>query len=195
MSSVRWTELRGVIAVVVVIAGIAIAWSRIESHTGADGSAVVATTTTTTTTTPPPVTTQSQDEANRLICERARSLVDEVAEVPPEAGPGPVAVLALEFWEDVYPLAGVGARAEIVGVITYYEAYVETAAPFDYDPARIIVEGDKERLEQLITRPAPGFDGARALIGFGCGIETPDQPRMDADTFEDLEDRLLDDDR
>ncbi len=177
----------------VAIACIAIAWTSIESHGGSDATTAT-TTTTTTTTTIPPTTTQSQDDANKLICERADILVDEVAEVSPEAGPGPVAVLALAFWQDVSPLAGVGARAEIDGVITYYEDYVETAGPFAYDTARIIVEGDKEKLQQLITRPAPGFDGARALIGFGCGIETPEQPRMDATAFEDLEDRLLDDD-
>ena len=107
---------------------------------------------------------------------------------------GGIAVLALGFWQDVLPLAEGGARAEIVAVANYYEDYIETAGPFDYDTSRIIVEGDKEKLQQLITRPAPGFEGSRGLIGFGCGVEVPDQPRMDADDFEDLEDRLLDDD-
>ena len=60
-------------------------------------------------------------------------------------------------------------------------------------PARVIVEGDKEKYQQLITRPAPGFEGSRGLIAFGCGVEVPEQPRMDPDDFEDLEDRLLDD--
>ena len=79
-------------------------------------------------------------------------------------------------------------------MVNYYEDYIETAGPFDYDTSRIIVEGDKEKLQQLITRPAPGFEGASGLIAFGCGVAVPDPPRMDADDFEDLEDRLLDDD-
>jgi len=191
---VRWTELRGIVAVALAIAGIAFAWSRIESHTGDVESTPVTTTTTTTTSTLPPTTTLSQDDNNLLICERARSLVDEVAEIAPGSGPGPVAVLALGFWREVADLASGGARAEIVAVVGYYEAYIETAGPFDYNTSRIIVEGDKERLQQLITRPAPGFEGSQSLIGFGCGVEVPDQPRMNADDFEELEDRLLDDD-
>ncbi|MEZ5243501.1 MAG: hypothetical protein R2707_00270 [Acidimicrobiales bacterium] len=189
----RWTEIRGVVAVAVAIAAIAFAWTTIESHGTTDSASTVTTTTTTTTTTVAPTTTRSQDENNLLVCERARSFVDEVAEVPAEAGPGPVAVLALSFWEDVYALTTGGARAEVVAVVSYYQDYIETAGPFDYDTSRIIVEGDKEKLQQLITRPAPGFEGSRGFIAFGCGVEVPAPPRMDADDFDDLEDRLLDD--
>jgi hypothetical protein len=191
---VRWTELRGIVAVALAIAGIAFAWSRIESHGTTDDATTVTTTSTTTTTSVAPTTTFSQDDRNLLICERARSLVDEVAEVPREAGPGPVAVLALGFWKEALALASGGARAEMVAVVNYYEDYIETAGPFDYDTSRIIVEGDKEKLQQLITRPAPGFEGSSGLIAFGCGVGVPDPPRMDPDDFEDLEDRLLDDD-
>ena len=191
----RWTELRGFLAVALVIAGMTVAWTRIENRdTDADAATVVTTTTTTTTTTAAPTTTRSSEENFLLICERARSFVDEAAEVPAAAGPGPVAVLALGFWQDVLALAEGGAAAEIVAVVNYYEDYIETAGPFDYNTARIIVEGDKEKLQQLITRPAPGFEGSQALIGFGCGVVVPDQPRMNTDDFEDLEDRLLDDD-
>lgn len=190
----RWTELRGIVAVALAIAGIAFAWTRIESHASTDESSTVTTTSTTTTTTVAPTTTFSQTDRNLLICERARSFVDEAAEVPSEAGPGPVAVLALGFWQEALELASGGARAEIVAVVNYYEDYIETAGPFEYNTSRIIVEGDKEKLQQLITRPAPGFEGSAGLIAFGCGVEVPDPPRMDADDFEDLEDRLLDDD-
>ncbi len=190
----RWTELRGIVAVALVIAGMVIAWNRIENRETETDSVTAGTTTTTTTTTIAPTTTRSSEENFLLICERARSFVEEAAEVPASAGPGPVAVLALGFWQDALALAEGGAAAEIVAVVNYYEDYIETAGPFDYDTSRIILEGDKEKLQQLITRPAPGFEGSQALIGFGCGVVVPDQPRMNADDFEDLEDRLLDDD-
>lgn len=194
MTGVRWTELRGIVALALVVGGIVFAWSRIEDHSSTNDETAITTTTTTTTTTLATTTTLSQDQNNLLICERARSFVDEIAEVPAGEGPGPVSVLALDFWRAVLDLADVGARAEVVAVVNYYEDYIETAGPFDYNTSRIIVEGDKEKLQQLITRPAPGFAGSQALIGFGCGVETPDQPRMNAEAFEDLEDRLLDPD-
>ena len=194
MADVRWTELRGVVVVALAVAAIAISWTIIENR-GTDGDAgPVATTSTTTTTTVPPTTTRSQDEMNQLICERARSFADEAAELAADPTPGATEVLALGFWTDMLALASVGARAEVVAVVNYYEDYIETAGPFAYDPARVIVEGDKEKLEQLITRPAPGFEGSRGFIAFGCGVEVPDQPLMDPDDFEDLEDRLLDED-
>lgn len=193
MSPVRWTELRGVIAVVVVIGAIAFAWTRIESHGTDEVAGPTRTTTTTTTTTVATTTTLSQDEKNALICVRANALADELVALGPEAGEGDLVEASLAFWGDVAELAGGGPRAEIVAVVSYYEDYIETAGPFDYDPARVIVEGDKEKYQQLITRPAPGFEGSRGLIAFGCGVEVPEQPRMDPDDFEDLEDRLLDD--
>ena len=45
----------------------------------------------TTSTTVVPTTSLNRDEANRLICERARSFIEEAALVESEAGPGPVA--------------------------------------------------------------------------------------------------------
>lgn len=188
----RWTELRGIIAVAITLAFIALAWTVIENRDSTVDTAATPTTSTTTTTTLATNTTLSQADVARLVCDRTAGFIDETAEVTPDAGPGPVAELALAFWEAVFPLVDSGARAEISAVINYYEDYIETAGPFDYDTERIIVEGDKEKLQQLITRPAPGFEGARSLIAFGCGIEVPDQPRMDADDFEDLEDRLTD---
>ena len=188
----RWTELRGIVAVVITLAFIALAWTLIENRDTTFDATATTTTSSTTTTTLATTTTLSQADVARLVCDRAGSFIDEAAEVPSEAGPGPVAELALGFWEAVFPLVDSGPRAEISAVINYYEDYIDTAGPFDYDTARIIVEGDKEKLQQLITRPAPGFEGSRGLIAFGCGLEVPDQPQMDADDFEDLEDRLTD---
>jgi hypothetical protein len=187
---VWWTELRGLIAVALVAGGIAFAWTEIEGRTVADDVVGTVTTTTTTTTTIAPTTTLDNDERNLLICERARSFSEEAELVDPAAGPGPVARLALDFWRDVNGLASREVRAEMSAVVTYYEDYLETAAPFDFDTARIILEGDKEKLQQLLTRPAPGLAPSRALISF-CGITVPDQPSMRADDFDKLERRLL----
>ena len=83
-------------------------------------------------------------------------------------------------------------RDRLPAVVDYYTAYLETAGPFDFDTTDIILEGDKERLQQLITRPAPGLGPARESVVALCGLEVPDQPWMGAEAFEELEDRLLD---
>lgn len=184
-----WTETRGLIAVALVVAAIAFAWTRIENP----GTAVdVAATTTTTTTTLPPTTTTSAEQAALEICERAQTFVDATADLADDAGPGPVAHFALDFWSDVLALAAPQIRTEVVAVVNYYESYIETAEPFEFSTTKVILGGDKERLQQLITRPAPGLVASRALIGFGCGLEVADQPRMSAKAFDELEDRLLD---
>ncbi|MEM7141254.1 MAG: hypothetical protein AAF548_09500 [Actinomycetota bacterium] len=187
-----WTELRGALAVALVIGGIAFAWTRIESRPVKDID-LTATTTTTTTTTLPPTTTLDLDARNAAICDLARDLEAQVATLP-DPGPGPVARLALEFWREVEPLSDPGVAAEVSAVVTYYEDYLETAAPFDFDTSKIIVEGDKEKLQQLLTRPAPGLDESRTLVAFFCGVSVPDKPSMSATAFDDLEDRLLDPD-
>lgn len=188
-----WTELRGALVVALVAGTIALAWITIENRP-IDEPTAPASTTTTTSSTLPPTTTVDQDARNARICDQAHLFVDAVALLPGDAGPGPVAELAVEFWREVERLADGGVRAEVSAVVNYYEDYLETAAPFDFDVARIIVEGDKEKIQQLLTRPAPGLDDSRRLIGFGCGVEVPDQPTMRASDFEDLEDRLLDPD-
>ena len=76
--------------------------------------------------------------------------------------------------------------------MNYYESYIETAEPFEFSITKVILRGDKERLQQLITRPAPGLESSRGLIGFGCGLEVADQPRMSVTRFDELEDELLD---
>ena len=179
------------IAVGIVIAAIVFAWTRIESRETAVDTGATTTTTTTTTTTVPPTTTLSAEEAALAICERAQTFVDDTAALPADAGPGPTAQLALTFWTDVLDLASVQIRTEVVAVVNYYERYLATAEPFGFDTADIILEGDKEGLEQLLTRPAPGLDTSRNLISFGCGIEVPDKPEMSARAWDDLERRLL----
>ena len=187
------TELRGLLAVALVVAAIAVAWTRIENRSTTEVTASTTTSTTTTTTTLPTTTTMSVDEANALICARAEAFLAEV-ELLESDGPGPLAELALPFWTDIATLATGPAATEIVPVVTFYEDYIETAQPFGYDSAKIIVEGDKEKFEFLVTRPTNGLDDWRGLIAFGCGLEIPDKPRMSARAFNDLEDRLLDDD-
>ena len=178
--------------VVAVAATIAVAWTRIEARPVGDPTTEPTTTTTTTTTTVVTTTTLSRDDANQLICDLAGGFADKAALVPADAGPGPVARLALDFWRKVETLTAGGARAEVTAVVNYYEDYLETAAPFDFNTARIIVGGDKEKLQQLITRPAAGLEASRSLIGWGCRVVVPDQPTMRATAFEELEDRLLD---
>lgn len=188
-----WTELRGLIAVGLAVAAIAFAWTRIEARSVDPPQASATTTTSTTTTALPPSTTLSSDDANAQLCERARTFAAEVAFTDVTSGDGALAPGALAFWTEIELLTSDGARAEVAAVVNYYTDYIEAAEPFGYDYSRVIVEGDKEKLEQLLTRPAPGLESARALIGF-CGVEVPDQPSMSEKEFEDLEDRLLDDD-
>lgn len=188
-----WTEIRGVLVVAAVIAGIALAWTAIEARPIGDVDVSATTTTSTTTTILLTTTTLSPDEANFAICDRARSFSEEASLVALNGGSGAVAELALDFWRLVHDLSGGAIKAELFAVISYYEDYIETGDPFDYDFERIIVEGDKEKLERLLTRPATGLAESRALVSL-CGVTVPDQPTMGASDFEKLEDSLLDDD-
>ena len=186
----RWSELRGVLAVVAVVVAIVVSWRTIEARpitTGAVDSP-------STTTTVPDASTSTTSPAisPAATCARAAQFVAESALVPRDAGPGPLAGLALSFWRDLSQTAPLDLRQELPAVVDYYTAYLETAGPFDFDTTDIILEGDKERLQQLITRPAPGLGPARESVVALCGFEVPDQPWMGAEAFEELEDRLLD---
>lgn len=186
-----WTQIRGTLAVGAVIVAIVLAWTRIENRPVDEITVATTSTTTTTTST---TTTLSQDDKNARICEEARVFTNLASTLDPNNDVGALARLALDFWSDAEVMATGGARGEIHAVVTYYRDYLDTAAPFDFDTARIIVEGGpdkKEKIQQLLTRPAPGLEASRGLILFGCGIEVPDQPSMGATAFEDLEDRLL----
>lgn len=189
----RWADLRGVVAVAVIVAVIVFSWRAIEARPIAS-TGTEATSTTTSTTTGPTTTTTTPAAAIAVTCNRAAAFVAEASLVPADADPGPLARLALSFWSDLEPIAPDALRQELTAVIDYYEAYLETAGPFDFDPAEIILEGDKERFEQLVTRPAPGLRTARDTIVVLCGIEVPDQPSINARSFGELEDRLLDPD-
>ena len=84
------------------------------------------------------------------------------------------------------------AKIEIGAVVDYYASYLETAEPFEFDTVTIILEGDKEKFQQLVTRPAPGLEASRNMVAFLCQIEVPNQPSISPRSFDDLEDRLLD---
>ena len=189
-----WAEIRGLIAFAAVIGAIVFAWSRIENH-DTDASAVPAVTsqTTTTTTTIPTSTTTTPEQAQTAVCERTKALVLELfVEGAPDEGSK--ARLMEPYWTDLLELVTPAVRVELFAVVDYYGDYLAEGGPLDFDTARIIVEGDKERWEQLITRPARGLEEARSMVSTLCGVDVPDQHRMDDDDFQDLEDRLLDDD-
>jgi len=172
------------------VGGIAYAWTTIENRPVAEIEAVATTTTTTTTTTTLPTTT-TPEEALQAICLRSAQFSGVAAALPSDAGPGPTAELALDYWTDILDLAAPELRTEVVAVVAYYRDYLNLARPFEFNAAKIIVEGDKERFQQLVTRPAPGLETARSLISLACGIDVPDQPSMSSRAYTNLENRLL----
>lgn len=188
----RWTELRGVLAFLAIIAAIVLSWRAIESRPIDDTATVTTTTSSTTTTTVAVTTTTTPAQAVAATCARSAEFVVEAALIPDDAGPGPLARLALSFWSDLETIAPLDARIELGAVVTYYQSYLDTAEPFDFDTVRIILEGDKEKFEQLVTRPAPGLQASRDLLVNLCSTEVPGQPSISARSFDDLEDRLLD---
>ncbi len=189
----RWAQVRGLLAFAAVVFAITYAWTTIENRE-ADVAGPVGTTTTAPpiSTTAHPTTTTTPRQALLQMCERSSLFVEESALIPDDDGPGSLARLALEFWTDIGEVATSEVAIEVVAIIDYYEDYLETAEPFDFDTVKIILEGDKEKFEQLVTRPAPGLAQVRDLLEFLCGVEVPDQPRISAKGFDDLEDRLLD---
>lgn len=175
-----------------VIGVIAATWQWIEARPIDPVTVTVTTTSTSSTTTVAPTTTLSADDKLVLICLRSAGYANDVAAVTDDQGAGPLVDLGLEYWQEIQNLSTGSMVAEVGAVIGYYEDFVEIGVGFDYDYERIIVEGDKEKLELLLTRPAAGFDDAANLIAFGCGVEVPGTPSMAARTFERLEDRLID---
>ena len=185
-------EIRGFLAFAAVVAAIAYLWVQLDD--APDAKAVVASRATTTTAAATSTSSTTPEQAISVVCGRATALAAELATIDEDAGDGPVARLAAEFWTAVLPDLPVEARTEAVAVVGFYESYLEVADPFDHDAVRIIIEGDKERYEQLITRPAPGLENSRGFILFTCGVETPDRPSMSGGAFRRLEERLLDPD-
>lgn len=186
----RMIELRGFLAFALVVGAIALAWTTIENWQSTDAVAVVTTTSSTTTTTEAPTTTTPR-QAIQAICQRSAQFAAVSSALPDDSGPGPTAQLAASYWSDILELASSELQTEVVAVVDYYDAYLELAQPFGFDAAKIIVEGDKERFQQLVTRPAPGLEVARSAITAACEIEVPDQPSMSASSFTRLENRLL----
>jgi len=187
-------EIRGLLAFAAVVAVIAYLWVRLDDESDTKTLEVTTETSTTTTTIAASTTTTSPDQALAVVCDQARVFEEEAAAIPEDAGAGPVARLATDFWTSVLPDLPVEVRTETVAVVDYYNSYLEVAEPFDHDPVRIIIEGDKERYEQLLTRPAPGLENARGFLLFVCEAEVPDKPTMSAGGFRRLEERLLDPD-
>ena len=187
----RLEQFRGFVAFLLAVGAIAYAWTTIENRPVDVVQAVASTTTTTTTTTTTPPTTTTPEDAIQAICIRSAQFSGVAAALPDNSGPGPTAQLAIQYWTDILDLAPPELRTEVVAVVGYYRGYLDLAEPFDFDAAKIIVEGDKERFQQLVTRPAPGLSKARDLIAFACGVEVPDQPSMSDRAYTDLENRLL----
>jgi hypothetical protein len=189
----RVIELRGIVAFAVIVVAIIATWRWIEARPIDETVATAATTTTSSTTTTVSVTTTlTPAETAEQTCARTNQFLAEAGLIPSDAGPGPLARLALSYWSDLEVLTTGDARVEITAVVGYYQSYLDTAAPFGFDTVDIILEGDKEKFEQLVTRPAPGLEASEAFVAFLCGVELPGQPSISARSFDDLEDRLLD---
>jgi hypothetical protein len=186
---VRGAEIRGFVAFAAVIVAIIVAWTQIENR---ESTSTTATSTTTTTTTIAPVvtTTPTPEQARQAICDRSDQLLLNIF-LQGGGNEQTTTRLTIDYWTDMLDLVGPDVRVEVIAVVDYYEDYLATGGPFDFDTETIIADGDKERWEQLITRPASGLADARDLVGFLCGVELPDQARMDDDDFEDIEDAVL----
>ncbi len=187
----RWAELRGFVAFAAVVGAIVLAWTAIESR---EVTSVTATTTTTSTlaTTVAPTTTLSPTEAADSLCRETATLSAEIGLLPSDVGPGPVAHIALDYYTRIRDLVPPDIAPEMVAVIGFYEDFIATGEALDYDLVKIIIEGDKEKYQQLVTRPAPGLERVRGVVTETCGVDVPEQYRVSSGGFDDLEDRLLD---
>jgi len=185
-------QIRGFIALAAVVAAIAWFWEWSENRQS-DPAAVTLTTTTTTTTTSTvaPPTTTTPEQARQAMCRRSQRFADEAAVIPEDHGPGTLADLAIDYYADLRQIVATEIDAEIVSVIAHYRDFITTGEPYGYSVTDIILRGDKEKYEQLVTRPFPGLQAVRDHIVEQCSVETPDQYRVGARWFNDLEDRLL----
>jgi hypothetical protein len=179
------------VAFAAVVSAIVFAWTAIEDR---EVTSVAATTTTTsiTTTTVVPTTTLSLAQAAESLCRETATLSGEIGLLPSDIGPGPVAHLALDYYTRIKQLVPPEVAPEMVAVIGFYEDFIATGEALDYDVVKIIIEGDKEKYQQLVTRPAPGLESVRGVVAETCGVDVPEQYRISSGGFDDLEDRLLD---
>lgn len=194
-------EIRGLLAFGAVVLAIALLWVRIDSHEIPKAVGFGTTTTTTSIAIASTTSTTTPEQAIETVCDAADALQADIAalekdeQTGEDVDVGAAIRLTASFWTDVLPDLPSEVRTEAVAVVDYYQGYLEVAEPFDHDPVQIIVEGDKERYEQLLTRPVPGLDTSREFVASTCGVEVPDKPSMSAGRFSDLEDRLLHPDR
>ncbi|MBT5138743.1 MAG: hypothetical protein HOH36_09585 [Acidimicrobiaceae bacterium] len=187
----RWAELRGLVALVAVAGAIVFAWTAIEEREVTSGAATTSTTSTTTTTVVVTSTITPAHAADAL-CAQTAALSAEIGLLPSDVGPGPIAHIALDYYTRIKRLVPPEIVPETAAVIGFYENFIATGEPFDYNTVKIILEGDKEKYQQLVTRPAPGLESVRTVVVETCGVEIPAQYRISSLGFDDLEDELLD---
>jgi len=189
---VRAAEIRGFIAFIAVIGAIVFAWNRIaavDTTTDAASETTSSTSSTTTTTTLVGPTTTTQEQAVAAICARTEDL--QLA-IFVDSGGSEVVInqLLAQYWADVFDVASPDVRVELAAVVNFYERYVEVGEPFGYDTEAIIEDGDKERWEQLVTRPPAALEENRALVAFLCGAELPEPIELTESEFERIEARV-----
>ena len=174
----RLAQLRGVLAFALVAASIAYAWTTIENRATEEAGAAVTTTSTSTTTTVVLTTTTTAEQATIAICERSELFAAQSQIIPPDLGPGPLANLSLLFWRDIREVATPDAITEVVAIIDYYEDYLATAEPFEFDTPvsqkMCVVEVSRDG---TTWRNAGSFfaESFRTLIQYlGSGFKIPD---------------------
>ncbi len=186
-----WAKIRGLLVFTLAVGTIAYTWQWIEARPVKTTPTVI---TTSTTTTAPPVTvttTTTPEQAVAATCARTEAFLAEVDLLAEATNPGPLARLALSYWSDLSAVAIETAVIEIDAVVRYYQSYIDIAEPHDFNTSSVILEGDKEKFEQLLTRPAQGLEASRGMVSFLCGVEVPDKPWMGRKTFANLEERLF----
>ena len=178
----RGTEVRGLVAVIVVSAVIGVLFVNL-SDAGDDAVATTATTAPPTTTTAPPTTTILDAEAALArLCLAAENLTAEVTEIDEAAGgeppPGPVQQAAERFYALTreLPVEPVAVRAEFAGAYEYFREFNAIGEPNDYDVFAIAATGQAERYKALLDEEIDvvGLEATRAYIGFSCGVALPD---------------------
>jgi len=188
---VRWAELRGLVAFAAVAGAIVFAWTTIEGREVTSAN-ITTTSTSTATTTVVVTSTITPAYAAEALCAQTAALSAEIGFLPSDVGPGPIAHIALGYYTRIRRLVPPTIAAETAAVIDFYEDFIATGEALDFNTAKIILEGDKEKYQQLVTRPAPGLESVRAVVVETCGVDVPAQYRISAVGFDELEDRLLD---
>lgn len=176
-------ERRGELAFALVALLIVVLWVALDQPAAeqAETSTAPTTTVTSTTTSTVPV------DADEVICDLSGDYVEAASEIPSDDTYGPLSELSLAYWQELLPLVDATLRIEIVAVVDHYDELIEVAKPLDYDSLTIISDGNRERFEQLITRPANGLEIAEAFVAELCEVELPEQPVLTSSEFRSLE--------